>query len=68
MSHGNSMLKTFMQNIFIVCCLSFLSSSWIVIGFGLDCQSILKSGLDLDFQSYFLLDLDWIEQKPVSMV
>jgi hypothetical protein len=49
----------------------FLSSIWIVIGFGLDCQSILKSGFIWIFNHIFVLDLDWIdnpknwiEQKP----
>jgi hypothetical protein len=31
----------------------FLSSSWIVIGFGLDCQSILKSGFGFGFSIIF---------------
>ena len=32
----------------------FFSSSWIVIGFGLDCQSILKSGFGFGFKITFL--------------
>jgi hypothetical protein len=50
----------------------FLSSSWIVIGFGLDCQSILKSGFGFGFTIIFLcwiwigltIQKNWIEQKP----
>ncbi len=50
---GNSMFKTLMQNTFNVCCL-FFSSSWNVIGFGLDFQSILKSGFGFGFSIIFL--------------
>ena len=72
MSLRNSISKTFMQNTFNVCCLYFFSSSRIVIGFGLDFQSILKSGFGFGFKITFLcwiwigltIQKNWIEQKP----
>jgi len=46
---------------FNICCpISFSKNSWIVIGFGLDCQSILKIGFWI-FKHIFLLNLDWID-------
>ena len=56
--------------------LFFAKSSWIVIGFGLDCQSILKIGFGFGFSIIYLLWIrigltiqnNWIEQYPDSIL
>ena len=67
---GIPCLKHLCKILLMFAAFHFFSSSWIVIGFGLDCQSILKSGFG--FSIIFLcwiwigltIQKNWIEQKP----
>jgi len=42
--------------------LILFQNTWIVIGFGCNCKSILKSGIQFGFLiTFFAIDLDWID-------
>jgi len=42
--------------------LNLFQKSWIVIGFGLACQSILQNWIWIwNFNHKFVMDLDWID-------
>jgi len=77
MSLGNSNLTDLLIiSHLIFAALNFSKSSWIVIGFGLDCQSNLKSGFGFGFSIIYLdwiwigltIQKNWIEQYPVIHV
>jgi hypothetical protein len=76
MSYGNSMVFFEIGFFMFAAIYYFLLSSWIVIGFGLDCQSILKSGFGFGFSIAFLywiwivltIQKDRIEQKLAGRI
>jgi hypothetical protein len=59
---GIPCLKHLCKILFMFAAFHFFSSSWIVIGFGLDCQSIFKKLIWIWILNHiFVLDLDWID-------